>query len=417
MSQADWIVDIGPLAGERGGEVVGEGTFGDIKQSDSLTAKYLGKSRVVGSEVLAEKKIGLGLQEKEQEKLKITGVKTHNLKNIDVEIPLGKLVCVTGVSGSGKSSLINDTLYPALKDKINTLWKKPASGPETDIEEKDDSLAPIKSEFTDLEGAEKVNKIIDIDQSPIGRTPRSNPVTYTGVFNFIRDIFAQTQEARARGYTPGRFSFNVKGGRCEKCRGEGQIKIEMQFLPDMYVTCEECKGKRYNEDALQIDFKGKNISDVLNMTVSEALVFFENIPHIMRKLKLLDDVGLGYIRLGQPAPTLSGGESQRIKLARELSKVTRGHTVYILDEPTTGLHFYDVDNLLNVLYRLVQKGNTVIVIEHNLDVIKLADWIIDLGPEGGDKGGEVVVAGTVEDVIKCKKSWTGKFLGEYLSSK
>jgi len=416
MSHADWILDIGPLAGENGGDVVGNGTFNDIKQLNTLTANYLSRRLVVGQEITDQKTSLLPTEEKATN-IAINGVQTHNLKDINVKIPLGKFVCITGVSGSGKSSLINDTLYPALKDYVNNRYSLKEEEKNNSSEENEESNnLPSESKYKEITGMENVTKVIEIDQSPIGRTPRSNPVTYTGVFNYIRDIFAHTQEARARGYTSGRFSFNVKGGRCETCRGEGQIKIEMQFLPDMYVTCETCHGKRYNEDALQIDFKGKNIAQVLDMTISEALDFFQNIPQIYRKLKLLDEVGLGYIRLGQPAPTLSGGESQRIKLARELSKVTRGHTVYILDEPTTGLHFYDVDKLLSVLYRLVQKGNTVLVIEHNLDVIKLADWIIDLGPEGGDKGGEVVVEGTVEDVMKCHKSWTGKYLKEYLVS-
>lgn len=397
IMRADWIVDVGPLAGVKGGEIIHNGDLNSLQQSDTLTARYLKKEHRIGSEILEQPKL---IDSKaSNNSLQVSNVKTHNLKNIDLNIPLGKFVCVTGVSGSGKSSLINDTLYPALLNRLGNA----------------NSVHHNEGQFEKLSGIEHVSDVIGIDQSPIGRTPRSNPVTYTGIFSYIRGIFAQTPEAKARGYKEGRFSFNVKGGRCETCRGEGQIKIEMQFLPDMYVTCEACKGKRYNEDALQIDYKEKNIAQVLDMNVSEARVFFENIPSIKRKLDLLEEVGLGYIKLGQPATTLSGGESQRIKLARELTKMSKGHTVYILDEPTTGLHFYDVDKLLSVLVRLVQKGQTVIVIEHNLDVVKHADWVIDLGPDGGEKGGEIVVEGTVDDVVKCKKSWTGKYLKEYLA--
>lgn len=322
-------------------------------------------------------------------------VTTHNLKNVNLEIPINTLTCITGVSGSGKSSLINDTLYPALMNR--KMHGK-----------------QIEGEYGDIEGIENVDKIIGIDQKPIGKTPRSNPATYTGIFTYIRDIFAQTKEARTRGYKAGRFSFNVKGGRCEKCKGDGQIKVEMQFLPDMYIECDECHGKRYNSDALSIDYKGKNISDILEMTVDTALEFFKDIPLLKNKLSILQEVGLGYIRLGQSALTLSGGESQRIKLAKELSKQTRGHTLYILDEPTTGLHFYDVDKLLVLVKKLVSKGNTVIVIEHNLDVIKFADWIVDLGPEGGDKGGYIVAQGSVDDIKGNEKSWTGKWLKKKL---
>ena len=389
MSHADWIVDIGPKAGIHGGNVVAQGTIEDIKHSNSITAKYLNKSISVGNNLKNRER------NTNEKILKISGLKTHNLKNIDIEIPLNQFICITGVSGSGKSSLINDTLYPVLMNKI--MHSKYQEG-----------------EYEGIEGTQFINHVIDIDQSPIGRTPRSNPATYTGIFTSIRELFAQTKEAQARGYKAGRFSFNAKGGRCEKCQGDGQIKIEMQFLPDMYITCDACNGLRYNEEALQIDYKGKNIAEVLNMTVEEALEFFKNQPSIARKLKVLNDVGLGYIQLGQSALTLSGGESQRIKLAKELSKMSRGHTLYILDEPTTGLHFYDIDKLLTLLKGLVEKGNTVICVEHNLDIVRHADWIIDLGPEGGEKGGYIVGEGTVNDIINTPKSWTGKYLKNYL---
>lgn len=392
IARADWIVDVGPAAGKHGGEIVAEGDLEAIEQGNTLTAKYMNKSMSVGDSL----KSLSGVVNPNKGELKLKGATTHNLKKVDFSMPLGKFVCVTGVSGSGKSSLINDTLYPILMNKVMGSSQQ-------------------EGKYEDIEGIENINKVIGIDQSPIGRTPRSNPATYAGLFTAIRDIFSKTPESRARGYTPSRFSFNVKGGRCEKCKGDGQIKIEMQFLPDMYVTCEECGGKRYNKDALQIDYKGKNISDVLEMTVEEAIEFFTNITAIKRKLEVLNEVGLGYIKLGQPATTLSGGEAQRIKLAKELSKMTRGHTVYILDEPTTGLHFYDVDKLLLVLKRLVEKGNTVLVIEHNMDIIRFADWIIDLGPEGGDGGGEIIVQGTIQDVIKDKKGYTGKYLKQYIN--
>ncbi len=384
MEASDWIIDMGPGAGEKGGEVIFEGTLSQIKKDKkSLTGKYLsGKKKIERPETKPHN---------EEKSLKVYGATEHNLKEIDVEFPLGKLITVTGVSGSGKSTLVNETLYKALLNEIQNGRQVPGK-------------------FEKLEGVDNLTKIVNIDQSPIGRTPRSNPATYTKVFNYIRDVFSKTQEARARGYKPGRFSFNVKGGRCETCRGDGSIKIEMQFLPDMYVTCEECGGKRYNRDVLQIDYKGKNIDDVLNMTVTEALQFFQNHTSIERKLKTLNEVGLGYIRLGQSAMTLSGGEAQRIKLATELAKVPRGHTLYLLDEPTTGLHFEDVNKLIQVLHKLVDKGHTVMLIEHDLDVIRSSDWIIDLGPEGGKNGGEVVATGTVEDIMKNKKSYTGKAL-------
>ena len=387
MERADWIVDIGPKAGENGGKVVAQGKFEDIKKANSLTGKYLSGKLKVGQNI----NMNLNLNVRENKKISITGVKTNNLKNITLEIPLNTLTCITGVSGSGKSSLINDTLYPALMNrKMNGRQ--------------------IEGIYDDIKGLEYIDKVIGIDQKPIGKTPRSNPATYTGLFTYIRDLFAQTQEARARGYKPGRFSFNVKGGRCEKCKGDGVIKIEMQFLPDMYITCDKCNGKRYNEDVLTIDYKGKNISEVLDMTVDQASSMFNDIPYIKNKLGILQDVGLGYIKLGQSALTLSGGESQRIKLAKELSKQTRGHTVYILDEPTTGLHFYDIDKLLTLLKKLVEKGNTIIVIEHNLDVIKFADWIVDLGPEGGNQGGKIVAQGSVTDIVENSQSYTGQWL-------
>lgn len=387
MLQADYLLDLGPGAGRYGGEIVAKGTPKQVmRNKKSMTGRFLNGE--VAIEIPKKRK-------KSTDKIRIKGATGNNLKNISVEIPLGVKTLITGVSGSGKSTLINQTLYPEL---FNTLNKG--------------KLYPLANKG--IEGIEKLNKVIDINQSPIGRTPRSNPATYTKLFDDIRTLFAETKESKARGYSKGRFSFNVKGGRCESCQGGGIIKIEMNFLPDVYVECEVCKGKRYNKETLEVTYKGKNISDVLEMSVGEAYEFFEAIPSIERKLKVLEDVGLDYIKLGQPATTLSGGEAQRIKLATELSKMSRGHTIYILDEPTTGLHFEDIRKLLEVLDRLVEKGNTVIIIEHNLDVIKTADHIIDIGPEGGDGGGEVIAQGTPEKVAKSEKSYTGKYLKKVL---
>ena len=387
MNQADWILDLGRGAGEFGGNLIAYGTPEDIKNNpNSLTGEYL----------RGEKKIEVPEKRREFTKtLKLYGAKGNNLKNIDVEIPLGVMTVVTGVSGSGKSTLINQTLFPILFNELNK-----------------GKLYPL--EYKKIEGIENLDKVIDIDQTPIGRTPRSNPATYTKIFDEIRDIFAQTKDAKVKGYEKGRFSFNVKGGRCESCQGAGILKIEMNFLPDVYVECDVCHGKRYNKETLEVYYKGKNISDVLDMSINEAYEFFKNIPSLERKLKVLVDVGLGYIKLGQPATTLSGGEAQRIKLATELSKVSSGKTIYILDEPTTGLHFDDVKKLVEVLNRLVNKGNTVVVIEHNLDVIKTADYIIDIGPEGGSGGGTIVKTGTPEEVARSRKSYTGKYLKKYL---
>jgi len=422
MLEADEILDFGPAAGEHGGQIVAQGTPQSIiKNPASLTGKYLsGKKKVeikttlssqnfssVNSEQLARRSpldfrsrsdFGEVVGEVGQtvNSLTILGACEHNLKNINVEFPLGKFICITGVSGSGKSTLIHDILYNALAEKIYHSRKKPGG-------------------HDGIIGSENIDKAILIDQSPIGRTPRSNPATYTGAFTHIRELFAKTTDARIRGYRAGRFSFNVKGGRCEACEGEGQIKIEMQFLPDVYVDCEVCRGKRYNEEALEVTYNGKNIAQVLEMTVEEALSFFQNIPQIRQKLVTIYDVGLGYIRLGQPAPTLSGGEAQRVKLATELAKRATGKTIYILDEPTTGLHFADIERLLSILRKLVDYGNTVIIIEHNLDVIKNTDWIIDLGPEGGDGGGHIVATGTPQEISKIKSSYTGEFLKKELA--
>ncbi|MDM0858899.1 excinuclease ABC subunit UvrA [Clostridium perfringens] len=388
MREADYIVDIGPGAGEHGGKIVASGTLDEIMSNEnSLTGKYLTGAKKV--ELPEERRKGNG------NFITVKGAKENNLKNVTAKFPLGTLTMVTGVSGSGKSTLVNEILYKGLNKIVNKAKDLPGK-------------------FKEITGYENIDKIIDIDQSPIGRTPRSNSATYTGTFDIIRELFSQTQEAKMRGYKPGRFSFNVKGGRCEACSGDGIIKIEMQFLSDVYVPCEVCKGKRYNRETLEVKYKGKNIADVLNMTVEEALEFFENIPRIKNKLQTLMDVGLGYIRLGQPSTQLSGGEAQRIKLAYELSKRSTGKTLYILDEPTTGLHIHDVNRLVKILQRLVDGGNTVIVIEHNLDMIKCADYIVDLGPEGGDKGGTIIATGTPEKIAETKESYTGKYLKKYL---
>ena len=388
MRQADYIVDIGPRAGRKGGQVVFQGIPEDMFRQHTITAQYLnGEQRI---EIPAKRREGNG------KSIVIKGARGNNLKNVDVEFPLGKLIVVTGVSGSGKSTLINETLQPILSHHFYRSLKKPMP-------------------YDSIEGIEHIDKVVNVDQSPIGRTPRSNPATYyTGVFSDIRSLFVNLPEAKIRGYKPGRFSFNVKGGRCEACGGNGYKSIEMNFLPDVMVPCEVCHGKRYNRETLEVRYKGKSIADVLDMTINQAVEFFENVPDILRKIKTIQDVGLGYIKLGQPSTTLSGGESQRVKLSTELSKRDTGKTLYILDEPTTGLHFEDIRILMDVLQKLVDKGNTVIIIEHNLDVIKLADWIIDMGPEGGRKGGVLLSAGTPEQVAKSKEGYTPRFLKEAL---
>jgi excinuclease ABC subunit A len=388
MHAADHLVDMGPGAGEHGGHVVAQGTAAEVMADPaSLTGQYL--SGVRGVRVPAKRRTPSGYVE-------IDGATQHNLKGVDVRVPLGVLCCITGVSGSGKSTLVNEVLYKALANRLHRAKLRPGA-------------------HKRVRGLEQLDKIISVDQSPIGRTPRSNPATYIGLFDQIRELFSKTQEARARGYKPGRFSFNVKGGRCEVCRGDGQIKIEMHFLPDVYVPCEQCHGKRYNRETLDIRFKGRTIADVLDMPVEEALAFFAHIPKIARRLQTLHDVGLDYMRLGQAATTLSGGEAQRVKLASELCKVATGRTLYILDEPTTGLHFADIEKLLEVLQRLVDQGNSVVVIEHNLDVVKTADRLIDMGPEGGDEGGELVAWGTPEEVAAIAGSHTGRFLRDLVT--
>jgi excinuclease ABC subunit A len=388
IRQADYLVDIGPKAGIHGGEIVCEGDLETLLSSEeSLTGAYLsGKKAIATPET---RRVGNGCI------LKLKNCAQNNLRNINVEIPLGKLVCITGVSGSGKSTLINELLYPALQHHLTRL-------------------TPFPKHLEEIKGLEAIDKVIVIDQSPIGRTPRSNPATYTGIFDPIREIFSQTIEAKARGYKPGQFSFNVKGGRCEACGGQGVNIIEMNFLPDVYVQCDVCKGTRYNRETLQVKFKDYSIADVLELTAEEALKVFENIPRAVTRLQTLVDVGLGYVKLGQSAPTLSGGEAQRVKLATELSRRATGKTLYLIDEPTTGLSFYDVHQLLNVLQRLVDKGNSILVIEHNLDVIRCSDWVIDLGPEGGDRGGEIIAMGTPETVAQNPQSYTGQYLAQVL---
>jgi excinuclease ABC subunit A len=387
IRRADWVVDLGPGAGEQGGEVIAEGPVEKIlKSKKSLTAAYLtGRKKIPIPE---NRRQGNGKY------LSVIGARENNLKNIDVHIPLAKLVCITGVSGSGKSSLMVEVLYKALARQLHRSRTQPG-------------------EYDHLEGVENLDKIINIDQSPIGRTPRSNPGTYTGLFDQIRSLFAELPESKIRGYKMGRFSFNVRGGRCEACQGQGQLRIEMQFLPDVYVPCDVCHGSRYNRETLQVRFKEFNIADVLDMTVDTAAEIFTAFPKMARKLKTLQDVGLGYIRIGQPAPTLSGGEAQRIKLSRELSKRSTGNTIYVLDEPSVGLHAADVHKLIEVLHRLVDNGNSVVIIEHNLDIIKVADYIIDLGPEGGDGGGEIVAVGTPEEVCSISESYTGQYLSQF----
>jgi len=389
MESADEVIDMGPEAGIHGGTIVAQGNYQDILNSNSLTAAYLnGKKKL---HIQTTPREGNGLE------IELKGAKGNNLKNVDLKIPLGKMILVTGVSGSGKSTLVNETLYPILGANLYNSLKKP-------------------HEYKSISGVDNIDKVIDIDQSPIGRTPRSNPATYTGVFSEIRTLYSNLPESKIRGYKPGRFSFNVKGGRCETCQGAGLRVIEMNFLPDVYVHCETCQGKRFNRETLEIRFKGKSISDVLNMSVEDAVVFFEAIPKIKQKIKTLNEVGLNYITLGQQSTTLSGGEAQRVKLATELSKKDTGRTLYILDEPTTGLHFEDVHVLMEVLNKLVDKGNTVLIIEHNLDVVKQADYIIDVGPEGGKGGGKIVAEGTLQDIVNSKKSITGQYLAKELSN-
>ncbi|MBR4792314.1 MAG: excinuclease ABC subunit UvrA [Bacteroidaceae bacterium] len=392
MLSADWIIDLGPRAGRKGGEVVFQGTVNDMLKTDTLTAGYLNGKLDTADGNLSERRAGNG------QSIVLHGCRGNNLKNIDVEFPLGKLICVTGVSGSGKSSLVNETLQPILSQKFYRSLKEPL-------------------EYDSVDGIDFIDKVVDVDQSPIGRSPRSNPATYTGVFSDIRQLFVELPESKIRAYKPGRFSFNVSGGRCEACGGNGYKTIEMNFLPDVMVPCEVCHGKRYNRETLEVRYKGKSIADILDMTINMAVEFFENVPTILNKIKVLQDVGLGYLKLGQPSTTISGGESQRVKLATELAKRDTGKTLYILDEPTTGLHFEDIRVLMNVLNRLVDKGNTVIVIEHNMDVIKQADWVIDIGPEGGRGGGMIVAQGAPEQVAACGKGYTSKFLAAELSRK
>ncbi len=390
MRSADFLVDMGPGAGEHGGRVVAEGSASDVERNgSSVTGQFLSRTRQIAVPDRRTEDRGT---------FAVRGARMHNLKNVDVEFPVGKFIAVTGVSGSGKSTLVNEIVYKSLANRLNRIRVKPG-------------------EHDAVEGIDCFDKVIDIDQSPIGRTPRSNPATYTKLFDHIRELYSQTPDAKVRGYKPGRFSFNVRGGRCETCKGDGTIKIEMHFLPDVYVSCETCHGRRYNRETLEVRFKGKNIADVLEMSVEDALGFFAKIPKLRRRLQTLHDVGLDYIKLGQPATTLSGGEAQRVKLSAELSKIATGRTLYILDEPTTGLHFADIEKLLEVLQRLVDAGNTVLVIEHNLDVIKQADWIVDLGPEGGDDGGEIIAVGTPEDVCRVEDSVTGQFLRSILPAR
>jgi excinuclease ABC subunit A len=390
IRSADWVVDIGPGAGEHGGHVVVSGTVDDLLKSEtSITGAYLSGRRAI--EVPHKRR-----KPTKGRELTVKGAQENNLKNVDVSFPLGLFIAVTGVSGSGKSTLVNDILYRALAKELH-------------------GARTVPGKHVRVTGMDQLDKVVHVDQGPIGRTPRSNPATYTGVFDHIRKLFAATTEAKVRGYLPGRFSFNVKGGRCEACAGDGTIKIEMQFLPDVYVPCEVCHGARYNTDTLQVHYKGKSIAEVLDMPIEEAATFFEAVPAIHRHLKTLNEVGLGYVRLGQPATTLSGGEAQRVKLSTELQKRSTGRTIYVLDEPTTGLHFEDIRKLLGVLTKLVETGNTVLVIEHNLDVIKTADWIIDMGPEGGTGGGTIIATGSPEDVAANDKSYTGQFLKPLLA--